>query len=326
MILPYVLRLVCLCFASFFALNALVHLVVRFSSSSILRFAEGRQAKAAARFLFSLRMLPFAVATLFVLGMCVPSYLWLEPAATSERVGVVCVILGLLGATTWCLAVTRALFSLLSSLRHSRICLQAANEARLPGESSPILVLNVDAPIFAVSGLFRQRLLISRSLLDAFSAEELAAALRHEHAHHSSRDNAKRLLILLAPDIFPFVHSLRLLDRGWSKIAEWAADDQATSGDSLRALALAAALVRVARMGASPRLPILSTSLLLGDLDLSARVNRLLHTAPLPNVPSRDSRSLIRGVGFLSATCLIALLLTPATLSAVHELLELLLH
>jgi len=326
MILPYALRLLCLCFASFFALNALAVLVVRVGSKFAIRFAEARAPRGAAHLLLALRLLPFALATLFILGLCVPSYLWLEPAATSERVGIACVILGILGAATWCVSLTRASRSLLASIRHSRICARAGIETRLPGESSPITVLEVEAPILAVSGLFHPRLLVSRGLLAALSAEELDAALRHERAHHASRDNAKRFLILLAPDIFPFVHSLRFLDRSWSKIAEWAADDQATSGDSLRALALAAALVRVASMGTAPRLPILSTSLLAGDVDLAARVDRLLCVAPLTTSHTRQAHSSLAAVGLLFASGLVLLLLVPPVLSAVHELLELLLH
>ncbi|HJX96969.1 MAG TPA: hypothetical protein VJ324_15190, partial [Candidatus Acidoferrum sp.] len=83
MILPYLLRLSCLCFASFFVLNAAAGLIVRISSRSAIRFAESRTPGTAARFLIALRMLPFALATLFVVGLCVPSYLWLEPSATA---------------------------------------------------------------------------------------------------------------------------------------------------------------------------------------------------------------------------------------------------
>jgi beta-lactamase regulating signal transducer with metallopeptidase domain len=183
-----------------------------------------------------------------------------------------------------------------------------------------------EAPLLAMSGLLRPRLLISRGVLRVLSSEELDAALRHEHAHRISRDNAKRLLLLLAPDIFPFVRPLRLLEHSWSKFAEWAADDQAAAGDSCRALSLAAALVHVARMGAGPRLPFLSTSLLVGDGDLSARVDRLLRADSLTLPPASKTRLGMGTTGFLLAGCLAALLLTPPALSSVHELLELLLH
>src|SRR4029077_4506078 len=96
MILPYFLRLLSLCFASFFVLNFAAGLLVRSSCKSAIRSAESKTPSMAARLLLAFRLLPAALATLFVVGLCVPSYVWLEPAATSERVGVNCAILGLL--------------------------------------------------------------------------------------------------------------------------------------------------------------------------------------------------------------------------------------
>jgi beta-lactamase regulating signal transducer with metallopeptidase domain len=326
MILPYLLRLLCLCFASFFGLNAAASLLATISSRFAIRFAETRASATAARILFALRMLPFALASLFVLGLCVPSYLWLEPAATAERAGILCVVLGFLGAAIWSASIARTVHSLFASLRHNRLCRSVGQETRLSGNSSPIVLIEDEAPVLALSGLLRPQLLISRGVLRMLSAEELDAALRHEHAHRTSHDNAKRLLLLLAPDIFPFVRSLRLLEHGWSKYAEWAADDQAAAGDSSRALSLAAALVHVARMSAAPRLPFLSTPLLVGDRDLSARVDRLLHADAMPLPHASKIQTGLRAVGFLLAGGLAALLLAPSALSSVHELLELLLR
>jgi Zn-dependent protease with chaperone function len=326
MILPYFLRLLSLCFASFFVLNFAVGLLVRFSCNPAIRSAESKAPSTAARLLLAFRLLPVALATLFVLGLCVPSYLWLEPAATSERVGVICAILGFLGAATWLHSIARTAYSLLVSMRHNRLCLASAQETRLPGASSTALLIETEAPLLAMSGILRPRLLISRGALRALSADELDAALRHENAHRTSRDNVKRLLLLLAPDIFPFVRPLRTLEHNWGKFTEWAADDQAASGDSSRAVSLAAALVHVARMGSGPRLPYLSTSLLACDCDLSARVDRLLHATQIAPTRSWQAQPLLRTISFLLAGCLAALLLAPSALSSVHGLLELLLH
>jgi Zn-dependent protease with chaperone function len=326
MIFPYLLRLLCLCFASFFVLNLAAGLLVYISSESAIRVAGSRTPRAAARFLLALRLIPFALATLFILVLCVPSYFWLEPANTSERVGMICLVLGLLGAATWLVSITRTVHSLFVSVRHNRLCQLAGQETRVPGESSTLVVVEDEAPLLALSGLLRPRLLISRSVLRELSAEELAAALRHEHAHRISRDNFKRLLLLLAPDIFPFLRPLGTLERSWSKFAEWAADDQSSAGDPRRALSLAAALIHVARMGSAPRMPFLSTPLLAGDLDLSARVDRLLHAAPIAPVHIPQSQFLLRTAGILLAASLAALLVTPSILSSIHELLELLLR
>jgi beta-lactamase regulating signal transducer with metallopeptidase domain len=326
MILPYSFRLLCLCFASFFVLNAAAALLVRFSASFAMRFAESRASGAAAHFLLALRILPFALAVLFVLALCVPSYLWLEPAATSEAVGLACVLLGLLGFLTCCLSIVRTSHSLFASMRHNRFCRLAGQETRLPGESFPVVLVENEAPLLALSGVLRPRLLVSRGILQSLSADELDAALRHERAHRTSLDNAKRLLILLAPDVLPFFTPLRSLDRAWSRFAEWAADDRAAAGDSNRAVSLAAALVRVARMGSGPRLPALSTSLLACDRDLSARVNRLLQGVPNAPAPAKPAHHRMRMAAFLLAGVLATLLVAPFALSSVHELLELLLH
>lgn len=334
MSLPYLVRLLCLCFASFFVLNALVALVIHFVSKTAILFSETRPPGAAAGLLFVLRLLPLALATLSVAGLCIPSYLWLEPAATGERVGWVCAALGLLGTITWFLSILRAAEALLASRRHNRLCASAGQETIIPGDPSPVVVIENEAPLLVMSGLLHPRLLISRGVLAALSAEELDVALRHEHAHRTSRDNSKRLLFLLAPDLFPFIPTLRTLERNWSKFTEWAADDQATARDSVRALSLAAALVQVARMGAGPRLPALSTRLLAADLDLSARIARLLRAAQLTTArPARLTpahtfplRSPLPTAGLLVFSSLAALLLAPPVLSAVHELLELLLR
>lgn len=326
MMLPYLLRLLSLCFASFFVLNVVLVLLVRLTSGFAIRFAESRVPSAAARFLLLLRMLPLALAALFVLALCVPSYLWLEPAATAERVGVTCAVLGFFGAATCFLSILRSAHSLIISWRHNRLCRLAGRETPAPGVPSGMLVVENQAPLLAVSGLFGPQVLVSRGLLCALSSEELDAALRHELAHCASRDNAKRLLFLLAPDIIPFVRPLRLLERHWAKFTEWAADDRAAAGNSSRAISLAAALVRVARMGSSPRLPYLSTSLLASDRDLSARVDRLLHTTPAAAVRASEAQPLFPIAGLCLAVCYGSLLLAPSILSLVHELLELLLR
>ena len=87
-------------------------------------------------------------------------------------------------------------------------------------------IVESDAPLLALGGIVRPRLVISRGVVGALSAEQLAAALRHERAHWASHDNLKRLCILLTPGILPFAGSSQTLERGWRKFTEWAADDQ----------------------------------------------------------------------------------------------------
>lgn len=323
MMFPYLLRLLCLCFASFFLVNAALSLLVRLLSNRILRFAESNRSAAAARIALASRLLPFALASAFVAFLCIPSYLRLELNPAAERVSSVCALAGFLGCAVWCISLLRGFRAILSSARHNRLCASAGESISLPGAPSPVLVLESQAPLLAMSGLLRPQFLVSRNILAALSPEEFEAAMRHEHAHRLSRDNMKRFLFLLAPDAFPFFRPLLALESNWSRFTEWAADDQAAAGDSHRALSLAAALVRVAQIGSAPRLPVLSTSLLSCDRDLSQRVHRLLRVpATLPAGSASNARSPYFYFGFLPGFVVVVLLLSSSALSAVHEMLE----
>jgi Zn-dependent protease with chaperone function len=319
----YVLRLFCLCLASFFVVNALLSLAASFASRVAIRMAETMRPRTAANFLLALRLLPFALGVGTVLGFCVPSYLWLEPQATAERVGGACLTLALLGVLGWSLSIVRTARAVAASNRCYRLWQRAGRTARLPGEASPAVIVEKEAPLLALAGVFRPRLVVSGGVLRALSADELGVAFHHENAHRVSRDNLKRLLLLLAPGSIPFLSRFSLLDRAWAKFSEWAADDEAAGGDPHRALSLATALLRVARMGAGPDLSFLHASLVAGDDHLSARVDRLLRLEPAA-LESPSRRQVLRfGAGLGIAVCVATLVAWPPMLSSVHRLLEL---
>ena len=323
---PYLLRLLCLCLASFFAVNAAAGLLTLFASRAALRAAESMRARSAARFLLSLRLLPCALGISAVLALCVPSYLWLEPQASSERIGWACLALALLGAAGWLVSLARVTRALVVSARFDRACQQTGYETLLHGESAKAMVVKKNAPLLALTGVFRPQLIVSQAVLRCLSAEELELALRHENAHRTSRDNLKRFFLLLAPSPIPLLRGFSSIERCWAKFSEWAADDEAVRGDSHRALSLAAALLRVARMGVAPRLSFLHTSLCAEDQDLSARVERLLRIQPLAARPQSSTQTLAVGSSFGIIVCASFLLAWPATLSLVHRLLELFLR
>lgn len=326
MIFPYTVRLLCLCFACFFLLNGALSLAAWICCKPGKELTAQMRPGAAARLLLGLRLLPSALAVFVVASLCVPSYLWLEPVGTGERVGAICALLGALGVASWIGSLGRAGRALVASVRCNRLCGTEMREIRIAGKGFCASVVDVDAPLLAIAGLIQPRLIVSRGVLDALSPEELDAALRHENAHRVSRDNFKRLLVLLAPDTLPFVKGFRALERSWAKLAEWAADDEAAEGDARRALSLAGALVRVAQMGAGPRLSFLHTSLVAGDRDFSARVERLLRTEASVARSDRRSSFLLRGAIGLLAACLAAVMVWPGMLLGVHRLLELFLR
>jgi Zn-dependent protease with chaperone function len=326
MMVPYVLRLLCICLAAFFLVNAVLGLLVSMASGAAIRISETMRARSAARFLLFLRLLPPALGLTAVLALCVPSYLWLEPASTPERVGWVCLALVLLAVATLTAGLARGGHALVVSLRFHWTWQQVGRLAHLPGEHSDAVIVEKETPLLALAGVFRPRLFISDGVLRALTPEELDVALQHENAHRFSRDNLKRLLLVLTPNSFPFFAGFSLLEQTWAKLSEWAADDEAVQGDSNRALSLAAALLRVARMGAPPPLSFLHTSLVACDGDLSARVNRLLRIEPLPEIPASPKPFFAIGTGLGMAIFIFTVMAWPASLSPVHRLLELFLR
>jgi len=321
MTLPYIPRLLCISLATLFLVHLALGLAVSLIARPAARLGESIRPHLAARFLLALRLLPALGAALIVVVVCLPSYLWLEPEAPTERVGFGCLAAAVLGVAMWVVSLARGLRAAAGARRFLRQCQRVGRPARLPGRRAnagmTAWIVDGAAPLLALGGIVRPRLVVSHGVVDALSPEQLSAALRHERAHWAARDNLKRLCILLAPGILPFEGSSRVLERGWRKFTEWAADDRAVAGSARRSFALAGALVRVARMTSdvSPA----PVALLLGDTDeLAARVDRLLRPAPPPAGP--------RPILALSAMVLMAVslaaILQPAALYSVHLALE----
>jgi Zn-dependent protease with chaperone function len=304
MSVPYFARLLCLCFAAFFLVHLALAALVTVLTGPAIRRAGRMDASAAAGFLAAVRLFPFVFAGIVAVFLCVPSYLWHEPEVSAEQIGIICLAASVLGAWTCCAGLFRGARGAIRSSRFLRNCEPA---------------LNSDLPVFMMTGVFRGRLLVSRGARVALTTEQLSAAIEHERAHGTHRDNLMRLLLLLAPDILPFVRGFGDLDRAWSRFAEWAADDRAVAGDRRRAVALAEALVRIAQLGAFPN-RIIATSLLGEPHDLADRVDRLLED----RAPASAGPRWWPGVAIAVAVAPFAL--QPSALRIVHEALEVLAH
>lgn len=324
--LTYTWRLLCLCSATFFLLHLALVVAARISTGTAMRMAARMKPSSAARLLFFLRIAPMALTVFAVAAFCIPSYLWLEPEAAGEKVGLVCFLMAGLGAAIWALSVARVASAVRGTVHYLHHCERHGSQIRVPGEPVPALLLADDAPVLAVAGVLHPRLVISRRVLSGLTAEQRDAALRHERAHRTSHDNIKRFLILLSPDGLPFVGSFAALDRAWAKFTEWAADDQAVAGDSRRALSLALALVRVARMGSKPKLSYLFSSVAHDDQELTERVDRLLRPQALAGKPADVLVPFLTSAGALMASAAALVLLWPSSLSLVHQALERLVH
>jgi len=312
-----------LCCASFLLVYLVASLLLAIVAPAALRLAAAMRPRSAARLLFTSRMLPLILAGLVTTGLSLPSYLWLEPQATPERVGFGCLLAALITVGLWSVSLARAGAAVIRSAKWVRDLPKSHLNASVTDESCKVTLVEVEAPLLGMAGMLRPQVVLSSAVLRALSAEQLDAALRHENVHQSARDNFKRLLLLLAPNLWFFSHSLAALDRAWTKFSEWAADDDATQGDARMQLALAGALVCVAQLGTAPGQPALCTSLIADDRDLAARVLRLIDGKPLETSKTTSYlHKLVVSAALLTAGVMIAAIVRPSTFYAVHQLLE----
>ncbi len=329
MSLPYFIRLLLLSLATFFIVHFAVGTTVSLLARRAVRFSERIadqiSSSWAARFLLALRLTPLAVATFVVVGLCIPSYLRLEPAATAEQVGWACVGAAMMGLAIWFASMTRALRAIFSSLRYGRRRRREGKKSRLAGQRAPVWIVDA-GPLMATAGILQPKLVISRDVLSALSPDQLEAAMLHERAHRISCDNLQRLIILSSPDILPFAKSLKRIEAAWARLTEWAADDRAVAGNSQRSLSLAAALVQVARMGVVARPSPLTASLVAEDQDLEARVSRLLKMGLFRQKSSQTLTTFLASSSLAMVAVLVVLLLDPSTFARVHGILEMLIR
>lgn len=323
MTLSYLSRLLCLCFACFFLVQLLLGLATLLIGSTATRLVEHMKARSAARLVLVLRCTPFVVAVLIVGSLCVPSYLLLEPHAIIEPVGFGCLAAAVLGVVTCAESIVRALRAVRSSHRYAQNCRRSGRQIRLAPQGVSAFVVDVPGPCFSLVGVFRPLLVISSNVLDTLSMDQLAAAVRHENAHRISRDNLKRLFLLLAPGIVPFFHVFKSFELTWANFTEWAADDAAVGGRVEHSLSLAEALIRVARLSPAAAPSPLVTSLLGGTSDLVSRIERLLNKPLNSNPLAHKFSSLTRAASAAVVAAAFVFLLHVCP-SSVHSILELL--
>src|SRR5262249_19691951 len=117
-----------------------------------------------------------------------------------------------------------------------------------------------ELPGVSLAGILRPRILIGSATLAALTSDELDVAISHEVAHRRSRDNFKRFLIFCAPYVLGWLPAARWLEDGWQAEAECLADALAVGGDEMRAVVLASALVKVARLTRPASVPLASVA------------------------------------------------------------------
>ncbi|MEI9978929.1 MAG: hypothetical protein WDN23_07960 [Edaphobacter sp.] len=209
------------------------------------------------------------------MSICVPSYLRYEGNSTPEEIGWLCLVPACLGLLICLIAFFRTMRAVIQSSSLS-------NRFRTAKDASA-WYLNREVkefPSLGLVGLLKPKVVVSPRVLETLTTEQFHAALEHERAHRSSGDNFKRLLILSAPDVLPFVRSFRAIESYWDRYAELSADDLATRGQPGRAIALAEALVKLARLEGGQTPPPLVSGLFATRDGLNLRVERLLRSEP----------------------------------------------
>jgi Zn-dependent protease with chaperone function len=247
---------------------------------------------------------------------------WLEPDITGERVGVTCLLAAALGVAGWTVSLLRGLVSVVRTQQYIRRCESGIHETDASDATPELVVVSQTNAVMAVAGILHPRLLVSQDVMDALSQEQKEAAFRHEAAHGASRDNLKRLLFLLAPDVVPFAGSFSKLEEGWARFTEWAADDEAVDGDPSRALSLASALVRVAKLGVPATPSYLLSSLVDSDRDLATRVDRLLREPEYAVKPMAPLVARTRNIALVVGGVAVTVLFWLESLGSVHRILE----
>ena len=317
MLLSYWLRLACLVLVSVGILQITLDLVFRLVMPLARRRIHQMSTRFQERIYFVTPVASHGFALLVSLLVVTPQYIQGETNPLQERVGVVCV-------TGAMLVAVRYLYGLLRAIRLLQI--DEHEHDHEPSVRIGNMTVHICAegyPLLAVAGLFSPRIVLSQHLLDnpAFSPQLLEIALAHERAHIRHHDNLKRFVLT----------SLALCGLGmkgslqhWRHAAEHAADDDAVSGSSSRAILLAEALLVAARTVPPQRMSRFSLGLLPHEEELDHRIGRLLQgDSVLPPAAATSSGQLIYAAAFLLASICALLHLYAASL---HKVAEYLLH
>jgi hypothetical protein len=221
--------------------------------------------------LIAVRLMPAASSIFFAGLLFLPAHWMYEPAESAEAFGVAMRLLAALGAALMARAAWRALRAVSQDLQIASLTHTAATL-----DAGAYQVRGVHGVTLA--GVLRPRILVGTPTVEALTPGELDAAIAHEVAHRQSRDNFKRFLVYCAPDLFGWSAAARRLEELWQAASERQADARAVDGDERRAVVLASALVKVARLTRRPGtiLPSPTWSAFHVPTLLEARVTRLV--------------------------------------------------
>jgi Zn-dependent protease with chaperone function len=243
-------RGIAISFSVFVIVYCVLSLAVSLAWRSVWQHSQGHPVRRVADWLFTLRMFPLVTAGVITAAFTVPSFLLLEPRTIEEPLGGIPLVLGICGVGLGILGAVNASLALRKASRTVARWTRAAQplECRAP---FPVLRISetVSAkipariPAMTAAGIVRPRVLLSNTAESMLTANELQTALNHEVAHLRRRDNLKKLLLRFVA--FPGMSNL---EAAWLEDTEMAADDAAVA-NAAEALDLAAALIKLSRLG-----------------------------------------------------------------------------
>ena len=263
--------------------------------------------------ILGVRLVPDVGSALLALTIVLPAFLRDEPPHAHDRPGALLIV-----------SATLAVLALVDGLRRGWRAWRAARQwvaAEAPLERSAaapaeVSVINVSEPVVALVGGWRQRIVAARCVEAACDSEEFRQVIAHEAAHRDARDNLKLLAVLSMPDVLAWLPAGRALTAQWRAATELEADERASGTDARKRVALASALIKVARLtverGRPPR-----TARLSGRFGgLEHRIRRLL-------APSPGGTRAFPGRRIASSALLVPLLAMPLY-ALVHRVIEVL--
>jgi Zn-dependent protease with chaperone function len=255
--------------------------------------------------LLALRLLPAGGAILLALTVVLPAFLIYEPTHQREAGGPLLIALTMFALLTVGVGIWRAWCACMATGAFFRDYGPADDRFVIAGQH--VDIVDVPKPIVAVVGGWRPRIVMSKRVVAACSNEELRQVIAHEAAHVSGRDNLKLLLLVLGPDALGWLPAGVALAARWRAAAERDADERATGSDRHKRLALASALIKVARLSSATQRPLAGLSMQIAVDDVEGRVRGLL-------APARTASRTRRLWGL--AVCV---LVVPVICAPLHE-------
>jgi Zn-dependent protease with chaperone function len=269
-----------------------------------------KRIKASSADVLALRLLPVAGALLVAVTVVLPAFLRYEPRQDHEAAGPLLLILAAFALLT----VAHGIWRGWRAWTTARAILHFSRTNRCLVENGQIVhVVDVAEPIIGVVGGWRPRVITTECVITACGRDEFQQVLAHEAAHVSARDNLKLLLVVACPDALAWTRVGAAISDRWRTAAEFAADQHAAGNDPSKRLALAAALIKVARLFGTRQEPRHALTMQVGLDDVEGRVRQLLAPGYAP--AARLARA-------LASLAVLAPMVALPLYAPVHELIE----